>query len=184
MSIADEPNVKTKLTYDHYVLFPSDGMRHEIIDGRHHMNPAPSPWHQTASRRIQFQLYEQIELTGRGQVFNAPIDLQLSETDVVQPDILVVLNDNDIILENRIHGVPELVIEILSPSNRRYDQELKRALYQQSGVPEFWIVDGDADVVEQCALNANGEYEVTACHEEIRSSGVDALVDLKTVWER
>ena len=79
----------TKLTYDDYVLFPNDGMRHEIIHGRHYMNPAPSPRHQTVSRHIQFQLYQQIELKRHGQVFNAPIDLQLSETDVVQPDISV-----------------------------------------------------------------------------------------------
>ena len=105
----DEPTVK--LTYDDYLLFPSDGMRHEIIHGRHYMNPAPNPRHQTVSRHIQFQLYQQIELTDAGQVFDAPIDLQLSDTDVVQPDIVVVLKSNLIITPTRLKGVPDLVIE-------------------------------------------------------------------------
>ena len=60
----------TKLTYNEYVLFPDDGKRHEIIDGRHYMNAAPNPRHQAASRHIQFQLYEQIELTKLGEVIS------------------------------------------------------------------------------------------------------------------
>ena len=142
----------TKLTYNDYVLFPNDGMRHEIVQGRHYMNPAPSPRHQTISRRIQFQLYQQIELTGHGQVFDAPIDLQLSETDVVQPDIVVVLRKNQIITTTKLKGVPDLVIEILSPSNREYDQELKKRLYEQHAVPEYWIVDPENQTVEQNVL--------------------------------
>lgn len=179
MSTAENPT--TKLTYDHYVLFPSDGMRHEIIDGRHYMNPAPSPRHQTVSRRIQFSIYEQIELKGLGEVFNAPIDVQFSETDVVQPDIVVVLNTNDIITETRIRGVPDLVVEILSPSNRRYDQELKKAMYQQHGVPEYWIVDPQNNSVEQNCLEDN-QYLSRIQTTEIRPTTMDAIVDLTKVW--
>ena len=81
----------TKLTYDDDVLLPDDGRIHEIIDGEHYRTPCPETCHQTLSRRIKFQLYEQIELTHRGLVFNAPTDVQLSEIDIVQPDLLVIL---------------------------------------------------------------------------------------------
>jgi hypothetical protein len=65
-------NSQTKLACEDYVLLPEDGKIHEIIDGEHYMTPAPGTYHQTLSRRIQFQLYEQIEEKGLGLVFNAP----------------------------------------------------------------------------------------------------------------
>ena len=103
--MSDSPQIirmlPTKLTYDEYVLFPDDGKRHEIIDGRHYMNAAPNPRHQAVSRHIQFQLYEQIELKKLGEVIDSPIDLQLSLWDVVQPDIVVVLAANRIITTTR-----------------------------------------------------------------------------------
>ena len=61
-----------KLTYDDYLLLPDDNNIHEIIDGEHYMAPSPSTYHQTVSRRLQFLLYDAIELTGAGVVFDAP----------------------------------------------------------------------------------------------------------------
>ena len=81
---------KTKLTYEDYALLPDDGKIHEIIDGDHYMTPAPATYHQTLSRRIQFQLYRQIEEKDLGFVFDAPTDVQLSDIDIVQPDLLVI----------------------------------------------------------------------------------------------
>ncbi|MFK7817760.1 MAG: Uma2 family endonuclease [Planctomycetaceae bacterium] len=178
----DDP--KVKLTYDDYVLFPNDGKRHEVINGRHYVNGAPSPRHQTISRRIQFQLYEQIELKGLGEVFDAPIDVQLSTTDVVQPDIAVVLSENRIVTTTKLKGVPELLIEILSPSNRKYDQQLKKRLYEQSGVPEFWIVDPEDQSLDQLKLNSDGLYESTphAASVLFEMKSVLATVDLTRVW--
>ena len=172
----------TKLTYDDYVLFPNDGKRHEIIQGRHYMNPAPSPQHQTVSRRIQFQLYEQIELKGLGQVFDAPIDLQLSETDVVQPDIVVILTNNNIVTTTKLKGVPDLVIEILSPSNREYDRDLKRRLYEQHAVPEYWIVDPENQTVQQLRLGADAKYSETTCSAKVQFQTLEVQVDLRPVW--
>lgn len=124
----------TKLTYNEYVLFPDDGNRHEIIDGRHYKNATPVPRHQAISRHIQFQLYQQVELTKLGQVIDSPIDLQLSDVDVVQPDLVVVLAENRIITQTRIRGVPNLVIEILSPSNRKHDTELTKLFFGWSAM--------------------------------------------------
>lgn len=180
MSISQNEPV-TKLTYEDYVLFPNDGYRHEIIQGRHYMNPAPSPRHQSVSRHIQFQLYQQIELAGLGQVIDAPIDLQLSATDVVQPDIVIVLKDKRIITPTKIKGVPDLVVEILSPSTRNYDQQLKKQLYEQSQVPEYWIVDPEDQSIQQCMLN-NGTFESTVRTDTIEFEPTAASVDLTKVW--
>ena len=183
MSTAFEDPV-VKLTYDDYVLFPNDGKRHEIINGRHYMNAAPYPQHQAASRHIKFQLYEQLELKDLGEVINAPIDVQFSDTDVVQPDIVVVLKQNRIITTTKVKGVPDLVVEILSPSNRKYDQQLKKQLYEQNAVPEYWIVDPENQTVDQLKLNSEGRYESTAQTASIAfvSAEVTATVDLNRVW--
>ena len=73
---------ETKLTYEDLALFGDDGKIHEIIDGEHYVMTSPNLYHQRLSRRIHFQLYEQIELTGRGEVFNAPTDVELSRIAV------------------------------------------------------------------------------------------------------
>ncbi|MFW5728293.1 MAG: Uma2 family endonuclease [Spirochaetota bacterium] len=138
----------TKLTYDDYVHFPDDGNRHEIIDGAHYMSPSPTAAHQDASRHIQFQLYQAIEERGLGRVYDAPMDLQLSDTDVVQPDLMIVLSEHaDRVSPSRLLGPPDLVVEILSPATAERDRSLKLKLYEQYRVPEYWIVDLDNHTV-------------------------------------
>jgi Uma2 family endonuclease len=174
-----------KLTYEHYVLFPEDGNQHEIINGRHYMNAAPNPRHQTVSRLIQFQLMEQIEIPNLGQVFDAPIDLQFDDFNVVQPDIVVVMKSNRIVTPTKIKGVPELVVEILSTSTRERDQQLKRELYEQNRVPEFWIVDADNQLLFCYRLSSEGTYAQPTQHSDevsIALENVTARIDLSKVW--
>lgn len=173
-----------KLGYEEYARIPDDGQRHEIIDGRHVVNPAPNTYHQTVSRRIHFQLYQQIELEGLGQVYNAPTDLQLSDTDIVQPDLIVVLQPKLGIIEfTHIRGIPDLVVEIISPSLARHDRQAKKERYQATGIPEYWIVDPDKRVVDQFVLR-DREYNLVGHHS--RSVTVDfnsaITVDLQQVW--
>ncbi len=177
-----QPTAPRKLTYAEYALIPNDGQRHEVIDGEHFVNPAPSTYHQTVSRRIQFQLYEQIELNGQGQVFDAPIDLQLSEHDIVQPDLVIVLNrDSQIITPTKIKGVPALVVEILSPSNSQHDTVRKRALYLKAKVPEYWIVDPGEHTVDQLLLI--DDYSSSRFAVSIQPTVIDGVtVDLQKVW--
>ncbi len=173
-----------KLTYADYLLMPNDGCRHEVIDGRHRMNPAPLPGHQTASRMIQYQLMTQIEIPGFGQVFNAPVDLQLGEHDIVQPDLVMVLAGNWIIKPNRIHGVPDLIVEIVSPSTQHLDRGAKKRLYQRVRVPEYWIVDPAGRNVERFRWT-DGAYEETVETLRIEYGGVaqaSVVVDLELVW--
>ncbi|MGM0491220.1 MAG: Uma2 family endonuclease [Planctomycetota bacterium] len=177
-------NATKKLTYDDYVQFPEDLRRHEIIDGKHIVTPAPGTYHQTVSRRIQFQLYTQIELREVGAVYNAPTDLQLSETDIVQPDLIIILKQNQtIITPVKIEGTPDLVVEILSSSSTANDRVLKKELYRRSGIPEYWVVDPDAHIVEQFVLRGDSYALLGGRAGEIMPEVIEGVrVNLKEVW--
>jgi len=182
MSIVGK-GTKPRWDYAAYAAIPADGKRHEIIAGEHYVNPAPNLYHQEVSRHIQFQLYTQIELAGRGKVINAPVDLQLSEFDVVQPDLVVVTRERkQIMTPTKIKGVPDLVIEILSPSNPSHDLDTKRRLYEQAGIPEYWIVSPDEHQILQLVLH-DGRYaesvETTSIAMKVSPL---ATVDLTRVW--
>lgn len=173
-----------RLGYADYVAIPADGRRHEIVDGVHRVNPAPSTYHQSVSRRIQFQLYSTIELSGRGEIFDAPTDLQLSPHDIMQPDLILVLTANrSIITPTKIKGIPDLVVEILSPGSERHDEEVKWKRYEQAGIPEYWIVDPQEHHVKQFQLR-DAQYVLIGTHESrIEYLGLPGIsVDLRAVW--
>lgn len=101
---------------------------------------------------------------------------------MVQSEIVVVLKENDMVTDTRIRGVPNLVIEILSLSNPSYDQQLQKQLYQQHGIPEYWIVHGAAKVVEQNLLDSGGYYLANEQSDAIHLAQMDVYVDLTQVW--
>lgn len=170
-------------TYEDYAKLPEDGLRHEIIHGEHFVNPTPSTQHQHVSKRLQYQLYTKIELAGLGLLYDAPIDVQLSEFDIVQPDIVIILNENvRKITPTKIKVAPHLVVEILSPSTAGNDRTIKKDLYERSGVSEYWIVDPYEQQVEQWILR-DGKYVLEAQDKVIRLSFVsDVEVDFDSVW--
>lgn len=133
---------RADLTYRDYLDLP-EGLRHEILDGElHQMTPAPSSGHQRVSRWIQMPLTAHVDERGIGEVFNAPIDVILSETNVVQPDLLWIRKERlSIVKEKGIFGAPDLVVEILSPNSGRRDGEIKFKIYETFAVQEFWLVD-------------------------------------------
>ncbi|MGI9173783.1 MAG: Uma2 family endonuclease [Rhodothermales bacterium] len=141
-----EPIVR--MTYEDYVLIPEDGKRHEIIDGIEYVTAAPNVRHQRIIGRLFNRLYTYAEETGAGEVFVAPVDNILSDIDIVQPDILFVSEGRAGIIEE--HGLveaPDLVAEVLSPSNRRHDEVRKLQLYERFGAGEYWILDPERDTV-------------------------------------
>lgn len=174
---------KTGLTYADYAAIPSDGKRHEIIDGEHFVNPVPNLYHQRVSRHLQLQLMNAIELKRLGVVINAPVDVQLSDHDIVQPDLVFVSNDRRwIMTPTRIRGIPDMVAEILSPSNSKHDTELKRELYQRCGIPEYWILFPDDHQLLQLVL-VDGVYRETICESQVVMSVPPRVtVDLLQVW--
>jgi Uma2 family endonuclease len=115
------------------------------------------------SKRLQLELMLQLEKTGKGIVFDAPVDVIFSKLSVAQPDLLVVRTARrNIISERGIEGAPDLVVEILSPRTQRSDRETKFKLYASKGVAEYWIVDARARHIEVFALGPTGYGEASA----------------------
>lgn len=136
-----------KLTYDDLVAFPDDGLRRELINGEAFVTPAPNTRHQDIVGRLFRAIGNYLEAHGGGQVFVAPYDVVLRKDNVVEPDLVFVADDRGgIVTPENIQGAPSLVIEVLSDPHR--DRHLKRALYARVRIPEYWIVDPDADRVE------------------------------------
>jgi Uma2 family endonuclease len=139
---------KVRFTYNDYLLLPED-KRHEILDGDVYVVAAPNIRHQSVSLNLVVALYQHVTKKGLGRVLEAPCDVILSEENVVQPDILFVRKERiGIIGEINLQGAPDIVIEILSEGTRCKDLEVKKKIYAQFGVPEYWIVDPEADTAE------------------------------------
>lgn len=122
---------------------------YELINNHLVMEPSPELPHQRASISLASRLFLFVEDHDLGLLVEAPMDVELDEDNVFQPDILFISNERfDIIKDGRkIKGAPDLVIEILS-SNKKYDQEEKKYVYELHDVLEFWLVDVKKKQVE------------------------------------
>jgi Uma2 family endonuclease len=141
------------LNYRDYAALPNDGRRYEIHEGELSVTPAPGSKHQAVSMNLAAALHAHVRARGLGRVLAAPLDIILSDTTVVQPDIVFVATERaGQISERGIEGAPTLVIEILSPSTRETDRHTKTQLYARHRIPHYWIVDPDARVVEAYTL--------------------------------
>ena len=158
---------RIKLTYADYLIAPDDA-RYELLDGELIMAPAPNIPHQDSL----FDLGVDLKLLTRrariGRVFIAPVDVVLSDTDVVQPDLIFVSRERShIITKMNIRGAPDLVVEILSPSTAERDRIFKRDLYALHGVKEYWMVDTELRLIRQLLLDGD----------EFRLAGVFGMGD-------
>jgi Uma2 family endonuclease len=146
-------------TYSDYLQWEGDE-RWELIDGEAYlMSPAPLEPHQKVSMVLSARLYH--FLRGKTcQVYSAPFDVRLDPTGaddtVVQPDIVVIC-DRSKIDRRGCFGVPDMAVEILSPSTTARDRVQKYNLYRRFGVREYWIIDPDAKTLRVCLLRG-GKY--------------------------
>ncbi len=141
-----------------------EGTLAELIDNVIYMSPTPVTNHQKVLQTIFRRLSEQIDDHNRGHVIVAPFDIYLDETsNAVEPDIVVILktNKNQPEPKGHFHGVPDLVVEVLSPSNREHDLVKKKNLYEKFGVREYWIVDPQTKAIVAHTL-ASEKYEIMA----------------------
>ncbi|MGQ0733209.1 MAG: Uma2 family endonuclease [Acidobacteriota bacterium] len=176
--------LNAKLTYEDYASIPADGKIYQILDGEVFVTPAPSPFHQRSSKRLQRQLERYFEESGRGEVFDAPIDLILSPHDIAQPDLAVV-TDRLSVVRRGIEAPPLVVVEVLSPSTERYDRQTKARRYATLGVAHYWILDHEARRLE-CFRNRDGVFELVVSADGDSTLGhpdFDGLsIDLAAIW--
>jgi Uma2 family endonuclease len=176
--------LKRKLDYSDLLATPNDGKRYELLRGDLLVNPSPSPVHQRVSRRLQRQLEDYFHDRSIGEVFNAPIDLILTNQDVLVPD-LVVVGQPQHITRRGLEGPPLLVVEVLSPSTQRMDRGPKARRYAELGVEHYWTVDPvkhriechrlDGDVF-RLVIDASGEAEL------VHPDWDGLVIDLAALW--
>ncbi|MFW6199625.1 MAG: Uma2 family endonuclease [Gemmatimonadota bacterium] len=140
-----------RYTYQDYLSIPEDSSRrHEIVDGELFVTPAPRLRHQQVVGRLLRILMDLTEEDEQGEVVPGPVTVRLHEEGVVEPDLIFVAAERLRIVnpDEGVDGPPDLVVEVLSPSNREFDRKVKRKHYMEHGVPELWIVDADEGTVE------------------------------------
>ncbi len=169
-AVVDRPKDKV-WTYEDYLRLEDD-KRYEVINGRLYEMPAPTTEHQRILGKIYKAIDKFVESAGVGEVLISPVDVILSDTLIVQPDIVFVSEKRKGIVKERIFGPPDLAVEIVSPSSYYRDRYEKFVLYEKHGIKEYWIVLPGEKVIEVWCLKdgkyvlhsiAAGKGEVESC---------------------
>jgi Uma2 family endonuclease len=174
------------LTVEHYKNLPETGPRYQLVEGDLYMAPGPNRYHQDISRNLEFILLQYLKEHPIGVLYDAPFDVYLSETDVFQPDIVIVLNANlNRLTDAGCEGPPDFIVEILSPKTRRLDLENKMRVYARLGVKELWIIDPVPREVLVYRFGENVSEPVARLHESdlgISPLLPDLAIELKEVF--
>ena len=150
------PQAKHALTDQDYLAL-TDDRRFELIEGELCMVPSPGFFHQAIARNLGFILWQHVKSHDLGVILLAPMDVALSDHDVVQPDVLFISKARrEIITDTCIRGAPDLVIEVVSAANRERDLLVKKGLYARHHVREYWIVDPESRTVEPLTRSGGG----------------------------
>jgi Uma2 family endonuclease len=142
-----------RVSYADMERWPDDGRRYELYDGEVFELPSPFPVHQIIAARLHIALEMCVRERG-GIVLFAPLDIVLTDYDVVQPDLLLFTAERaGVVHPSKVtRAAPDLAIEILSPATAANDRGRKRALLARHGVREYWLVDPDARTIEIFSL--------------------------------
>ena len=144
-------------TYEDLLHTPDDGKRYEVMEGDLIVSPSPNVKHQRIVHRLDLFL-GRAETAGAGIAMPAPMDVVLSDHDVVEPDLLFVARERQgIVAENNVRGAPDLVVEVISEASRRRDAITKRHIYERHGVRFYWLVDPEEETVRVFELR-DGAY--------------------------
>jgi len=141
-----------RYTYQDYLAIPEQTpyRRHEIVDGELFVTPSPRFRHQQVVGNV-YRILANLALEHElGEAATAPLTVHLGDEAVTQPDVIFVRAERLRIVDpdGDVHGAPDLVVEVLSPSNRHYERGPKRKQYVEHGVPEVWLLDADERTVE------------------------------------
>jgi Uma2 family endonuclease len=157
----------------------------ELIDGEIVMTPSPVPRHQIIVGRLYRRLDDAITETGRGLVIPPPMDVWFDEENIVQPDLIVLLNDRlDRVTNKLVEGAPSLVVEVVSPTSRVRDRSVKRIHYARIGVPEYWLVEPEVDAVVVHAEPDGTDYRTVSIETGVVHAATipDLAVDLGALF--
>jgi len=150
---------KKKYTAEDYMML-EEGSPFQLVENELIMSPSPNSVHQAIVARLSQIMLNFLDNLNKDGYVAVSMDVVFDENNVFQPDVLYVSGErkNEIVKE-RVEGVPDLVVEILSPSNAYYDLRQKKDIYQKYGVKEYIIVDPLVLNFELYTLN-NGVYQL------------------------
>ncbi len=157
MAVSRHATGRGPFTYEDLLHTPDDGKRYEVLEGVLSVSPAPSVQHQRLVKRLQ-RLLMRAEEAGAGEWFPAPLDVVLSQHNVVEPDLLFVAQGRlGIVTADNVQGAPDLVVEIISAGSRKRDVITKQHMYERHGVPFYWLVDPEEETLRVLELK-DGAY--------------------------
>ena len=169
-------------TYDEMVAeLPETNLPVELWNGEIIMSPAPHPDHQRIVRNFFRKLDQLVGRHQLGEVLFSPVDVVLTPHRVVQPDVLFIAKDRLDMIGSFIGGAPDLVMEVISAGSWQRDRIQKKALYEQAGVAEYWIIDPDAAAIEVFAL-IKGVYQLHSKATGKESAKSRLLAGFKTTF--
>lgn len=183
-----------KISYEEYMdLVNSSDQRYELIDGEVYLLSSPGFTHQVVVNEISGRFYNYFR-DKPCRSLTAPLDIRLfgfatrfeEDPNVVQPDVVVICDEDKVSEDNRYEGVPALVVEVLSPSTKGKDMAIKLNLYMKSGVLEYWIVDPAGKIITQYSFSEERDIEdlnIVAAGDNIKSAVFEGLeIPLKEIF--
>lgn len=147
-------------TYEDYLRLPDDGQRYEVLQGVLCLTPAPTYDHQFSVWRLSYELSRLILDGDLGVLLMSPFDIRLPRelADPVEPDLVFFRKGNEPKAGDKsFEGVPDLVVEVLSPGTRQRDERIKKSIYQEAGIPEYWLVDPKSRTIVIHRLHEDGK---------------------------
>ncbi len=140
--------VDPRYVYEDLLTMPDDGKRYELLEGDLLVSPSAKPRHQRIVSNLD-RMFGRLEEQGFGQGYVAPLDVVFDRHNVFEPDVLFIRSERlGIVTEKNVSGAPDLVVEVLSDSTREVDLGRKLRAYSRFGVPEYWVVDPDANTMQ------------------------------------
>ena len=157
-------NAQSRLSaHDYMMMTAPDDFFHELIGGVLYKNPSRTPKHQLVLGNIVLELGDFVVSNKLGRIIFSPMDVFLSDEDVLKPDLLFISEERRGIIGNWVYAAPDLVVEIVEmvyPETAERDRRAKRERYERFGVREFWMVELSHRTVE-VLVASDGDF-VTA----------------------
>jgi Uma2 family endonuclease len=176
--LADRPTdrLTDRPTLGEYLSMPEGAPYYQFINGKPVSMPSPTLFHQIISMNLSLLFTLFVRQHRLGTVLAAPLDVYLSDGEYYQPDLIFISNERSHIKQERVQGAPDLVVEILSPSNEEDDLTHKRAVYEAFGVREYWIVNPAERTVTVLA-NVDGAFQqVSAAQSNDNDDSVESAL--------
>ena len=183
-----------RISYQEYMaLVQSSDQRYELIDGEIYLLASPSFNHQVVVSEIAWHFHNYFK-DKPCRSLTAPLDIRLcgyatkfeEDPNVVQPDVVVICDEDKVNEDNKYEGIPALIVEVLSSSTKSKDMITKLNLYMKSGILEYWIVNPDSKIIYQYTFAREREFEGLRNFREgdtIRSNVFEGLeIPLKEVF--